>query len=245
MAEDVYDIVFSGELVKNVDLASAKQNVGKLFKMDGPKLDALFSGKAIVLKRGLNFETATKYRVAIKKAGALVNVVEQKKPEAPKPSPGKAVFGEQASTSTPPLPVVEETPAPSENKVPTAPTNTATSGLSMAPVGSDMIDSGDRKTVAAVQVDTSSISVQDMGGDLLQESEKRTHESRDFAFDGMDVAPVGADVLRADERETVEAVQVDISGLSVSDVGERLSEPAPPAPPAPDVSRIQLVDEAR
>lgn len=96
-----YDLVFSGQVVKGVDLAVAKKNIGQLFKLDAKKVEALFSGKKVVLKRGLNMDAAGKYRVAIKKAGALVELVMQQ-PVAP--SRGKAVFGEPPAAGGSPGP---------------------------------------------------------------------------------------------------------------------------------------------
>ncbi|VUD53252.1 hypothetical protein TDB9533_01797 [Thalassocella blandensis] len=239
MSEELYDIVFKGDLVKSVDPATAKQNVGKLFKMDGAKLDALFSGKTIVLKRGLDFDTASKYRVAIKKAGAVVNLqAQQDSTPKPKPSQGKAVFGEQPSqasqqpvSATPSAPAVQQNSAAEDD-----------AAFTIAPVGSDMIEAKDRPRVAAVQVDVAGISLKEGGGDLLEDNEKRRYEDAQIDTSALDVAPVGADVLTVSERKKVEAVEVDVSALNIAEPGSRLSDPSPEPPPAPDVSRIQLAD---
>lgn len=244
MSEELYDIVFKGELVKSVDPAVAKQNVGKLFKMDGAKLDALFSGKTIVLKRGLNFDTASKYRVAIKKAGAVVNLQAQQNnvPQPAKPSPGKAVFGERPSQVPAAASQTVEAPAAREPDA-AQPAKAADNGaFSIAPVGSDMIEAKDRPRVEVVSVDITGISVKEGGGDLLEESEKRSYEPAQIDVSAFDIAPVGADVLKENERKKIDAVDVDTSALGIAEVGARLSEPKPAPPPAPDVSRISLAD---
>jgi len=78
--QEIFDLVFKGELVKGAELGTVKSNIGKLFKMAPEKVEALFSGKAITLKKGLDFDAANRYRVAIKKAGARVDLVEKKAP---------------------------------------------------------------------------------------------------------------------------------------------------------------------
>ncbi len=265
MSEELYNIVFKGELVRSFELDAVKKNVGQLFKMQGPKLDALFSGKTIVLKRNLNFDAATKYRVAIKKAGARVDLMpvapaEDVSPSAEKPqvtqtsapvaisSPkpmGKAVFGEQPSALANATP--EAAAAKPEHQV-SSPKVSAQesaqpadeSGFSLAPVGSSVLDASERSEQAPVDVDTSQLSLKEAAGDLLDTAEKRQYESLDVDLSGIDLAPEGAQVLNEDERPKVDAVQVDVSDLSVAEAGVRLGEPSPEPPPAPDVSGISL-----
>lgn len=78
MSEERFDLVFGGELVRGADPAQARKNIGNLFKITEAKVEALFSGKPVTLKKGLDFATANKYLVAIKKAGCRVDVVECK-----------------------------------------------------------------------------------------------------------------------------------------------------------------------
>ncbi len=253
MSEDRYDIVFKGEIVKSVDVSTAKQNVGKLFKMQGAKLDALFSGKTIVLKKSLDFDTASKYRVTIKKAGALVDVVAQASAnEKPQGAGTKAVFGERASASEPPPTSASPTSSPKVATASSPATATqaaavasAGSGMTIAPAGSDLVEEKDRPHVEAVSVDVSGITLKENSGDLLDASEKRSYDSADIDVSSFDLAPAGADVLNENERKKVEVVNVDTSALDVAEVGERLSVPRPPAPPPPDVSKIKLAELIR
>ncbi len=259
MAEELYNIVFKGELVRSFELDAVKKNVGQLFKMQGPKLDALFSGKTIVLKRNLNFDAATKYRVAIKKAGARVDLMPVESAAAASPDTsgapkaqaseapvraskpmGKAVFGEQSSAlaSTGPEPT---SPKPKPEEGPAAEQEASDeSGFSLAPAGSSVLDESERSAPQAVEVDTSQLSLKEAAGDLLDTAEKRQYESLDVDLSGIDLAPEGAQVLNDDERPTVDALEVDVSDLSIAEPGTRLGEPSPEPPPAPDVSGISL-----
>jgi len=53
MPSERFNLVFSGDLARGADLAQAKKNLGRLFKISDEKVEALFSGKAITLKKNL------------------------------------------------------------------------------------------------------------------------------------------------------------------------------------------------
>ncbi|MFL0810977.1 MAG: hypothetical protein K6L76_11230 [Agarilytica sp.] len=253
MSEELYDVVFGGELVRRFELDVVKKNLGQLFKMDAAKVEALFSGKKIVLKRKLNFDTATKYRVAIKKAGALVDLVEVSAEEAnaaPTAKPqGKAVFGERAPGQAAPAQGVSRKQAPSDR--PPLPTveehvsdDTVADGpFSLAPVGTEVLKPNERKEDVEVSVDVSALSIKEASGDLLDASEKHEFVALDIDLSAFDVAEVGADVLKENERKKVAPMEVDTSAMSVAEPGATLGSPKPAPPPAPDVSKIHLAGE--
>jgi hypothetical protein len=74
MPYQTYDIIFSGQLLEGSDLETTRQQVGKLFKASAEQLDRLFSGKPVIIKSGADDDSATKYRMAFKQAGALVEI---------------------------------------------------------------------------------------------------------------------------------------------------------------------------
>lgn len=74
MPSQTYDIYFSGQIMDGNNPAETRQQVGKLFKADKDQLGRLFSGTPIRIKLGVDEETATKYRVAFRKAGALIEI---------------------------------------------------------------------------------------------------------------------------------------------------------------------------
>ncbi|WP_152219870.1 DUF805 domain-containing protein [Pseudomonas sp. SCB32] len=65
-----FKIVFDGALMPQTPLETAKENLARLFKSDTSKIDALFSGKPVVLKRDLSDDEADKYLRALHGAGA-------------------------------------------------------------------------------------------------------------------------------------------------------------------------------
>ena len=94
MSFEKYDIFFSGELIEGADEAEARRKIGALFKLPPDKVGNLFSGKPVAVKRDVDMDTAVKYRVAFRDAGALVNIkpatkASSEKPEAPAAPPAE------------------------------------------------------------------------------------------------------------------------------------------------------------
>ena len=67
-----YKILFSGELMPDATLETTKDNLARLFKCDRARIDALFSGAVIALKKDLPEHEADQYLNALQKAGAKV-----------------------------------------------------------------------------------------------------------------------------------------------------------------------------
>ena len=72
MPQNKYKIVFKGELQADAVLDEVKAQLAKLFKSDSTKINALFAGGPIALKRDLSSEEADKYLAALQCTGAKV-----------------------------------------------------------------------------------------------------------------------------------------------------------------------------
>lgn len=72
MPQNKYKIVFKGELLADAVLDEVKGLLAKLFKSDLTKINALFDGGPIALKRDLSSEEADKYLAALQRTGAKV-----------------------------------------------------------------------------------------------------------------------------------------------------------------------------
>jgi hypothetical protein len=91
MSFETYDVYFSGQIMKDRDPVEVRARIGKLFKLEGAKLDRLFSGQPVAIKRDLEMEQAVKYRVAFREAGALVDIRPAgQTPGAPTPTAAPA-----------------------------------------------------------------------------------------------------------------------------------------------------------
>ncbi|MDX1803220.1 MAG: hypothetical protein R3292_04010 [Alcanivorax sp.] len=104
MSEQRYHVVFSGELVAGADPETVKANLARLFKMDAARVDKLFSGQPVVLKKNADQATAMKFRAVLKQAGA---VCEMRALESGSPQPS----GQPAS---PPVAASQPAPAPAQ-----------------------------------------------------------------------------------------------------------------------------------
>jgi hypothetical protein len=212
----------------------AKKNLAALFKISDEQVERLFSGKPITLKKSLEFDTANKYRVAIKKAGCIAELVECKASEPIKTdAPSKA--------APVPPPANSHSPEPA-----TAPLNSQpsaeneSSALSLAPVGSDVLASSDREVVEGVQVETEHLSLAATGEDLLQAAEKQQVSAPDIHVDA-ELAPVGSDLLDESDKQVFEALEIDLTSMTLAEAGadlEQLDESEPAV--KPDISYLSL-----
>lgn len=70
MDETRFKIVFDGAVLPSTPLDTVKENLARLFKSDLARIEALFSGQLVVLKRGLSSDEADKYLQVLHSAGA-------------------------------------------------------------------------------------------------------------------------------------------------------------------------------
>jgi hypothetical protein len=106
MPEERFDILFSGQLIQGRDPDSVRQQVGRLFKASPEQLERLFCGRPVVIKKGVDLEAASRYRLAFRQAGALVDI-------RPAGAPGTAPQTPAPQTPAPrtPAPGMTLTPA--------------------------------------------------------------------------------------------------------------------------------------
>ena len=76
MIEGKFDVVFRGQVVKNIELTQVKNNLVKLFKSSPEAVERLFGGKEVTIRKGLDYASAMKYQSALKAAGALALIKE-------------------------------------------------------------------------------------------------------------------------------------------------------------------------
>jgi hypothetical protein len=130
MAEDRYNVVFSGELLSGADGARVREKLGACFRLDSTQLDNLFSGQTVVVKHDVDLLTATRFQQAFLAAGARAEIEAAIKAAphagAPDPTPG-------ADTG----PNAEPTPG-------RAPQQPADRALSLAPLGTPLEEIDDR-----------------------------------------------------------------------------------------------------
>ena len=101
MADSLFDLYFSGKTLAGNTDEEVRLKVGKIFGADNETLNRLFSGNPVRIKAGVNQETAIKYRVALRAAGAMLEITPHKKSSV-ETNPRSDVRGAETFTLLPP-----------------------------------------------------------------------------------------------------------------------------------------------
>lgn len=263
MSTPEFDIIFRGDIVLGHQLAEVKLRLQQLFKVDAAKVDALFTGRPVPLKRKLDEATANKYRAALLKAGAQVVICSSNNTLAAKVS--KPV-GQSSARATP----LADSTLSSTN---TPSLDTTSAQWSLAPAGSDLLPTNQRPPAASpVVVDVTGLSLRAQNGNLLDAQELQSAPVADVVvpnlelaevgatlsdedhlplplidieLEGWDIAEVGADLLHEDERPLIVPVVVDSVDFGLAPAGSDLGQLKPQVEPRnPDISALRMADNA-
>jgi hypothetical protein len=99
MGDISYRVIFKGEIAPDADVNEVKIKIASITKSDSAKIQILFSGRNVIIKKNAALETCEKVRDAFKNAGAVSYIGEEKAPDA----------NEQHKEPTPPpLPNLKE-----------------------------------------------------------------------------------------------------------------------------------------
>ena len=213
MSNNEFDIVFRGDIVIGHQLAEVKLKLQQLFKVDAAKVDSLFTGRPVPLKRNLDEATAHKYREVLLKAGAQVEVVPAGKFSGAPAAPVRP--------QTPPPPVAPVAPAAAPvaaTRLPAA----AKADWSLAPTGADLLEPAQRPQVAPVRVDTGHLSLRPLAGNLLDSSEVAPAPVAAVVAPALDLAEVGADLVRAEEKLQLPLVEIELEDWDIAPAGTDL-----------------------
>ncbi len=210
---DQFDIFFSGQILDGHDLAEVKTQVGKIFKVEGKKLERLFSGKATCIKAGVDAATASKYRKVFRDAGALVDIKST------------ADQGEQAAesaaTDTEPKiqPVAALATDRAEEIQPTAEQDA--SGMTLLPANTGSLIDCAKEVIPQPIPSTIELELTSAGA-TIDESEPPPPANIDT--DGLSLNPPNSGSLEEFQRELNPIPIPDISGLSLDEVEDAKEE---------------------
>jgi hypothetical protein len=76
MSEKRYRILFGGKVAQGRDPEEVKRNLSSIFKLTDGKAEQFFTGKQVVIKKNLSYQSAMKYKMAFETAGAVCKVEE-------------------------------------------------------------------------------------------------------------------------------------------------------------------------
>lgn len=184
MSEARFNVVFAGEIVAGADPAKVRENLAAAFRMDMAKVEALFSGKRVVVKKDADQATAMKFRAVMKQAGAqadLEKVGEPAAEPAPAPSPAPAPTARAAPAFA--APASEPAPVSGGSLETVGTIRTGGTGFSgpfaVAPTGSDL--AVERDLPPPMVPDVSHLSVAPAGADMGQKKEEKPPVSPDIS----------------------------------------------------------------
>ncbi len=206
MSAPEFDIIFRGDIVFGHQLAEVKAKLQQLFKADAAKVDALFTGRPVPLKRNLDEATANKYRDALIKAGAMVEICSSDASPAnaaPKPAPAPRRAVEVIASA--------------------APSESVSAGWTLAPLGADLLPARERpQQPASVVVDISGLSLRPAEGNLVDVSEVHEEIGAVVIAPDLGLAAVGTDLISADEKLALPLVEIELEDWGIAEAGSDL-----------------------
>jgi len=253
MSDQQFDIIFRGDIVFGHQLADVKAKLQNLFKADAAKIDALFSGRPVPLKRGLDQESAQKYKDALVKAGAQVDIVamgDVKSALVSKPAVSAATLSlaqrleRQAALdkeAAEKMAMRKEQAA--REATHNAEVDTAQTSWSLAPVGSYLLKPTEKVVVEPIEVDVSTISLRPEGGNILDVNEQQPAPQAQVMAPDFKIAEVGANLISAEEKMELPLLELELADWALADLGEDLisqSEKAPVATPTINILNVGL-----
>lgn len=211
-----FDVYFSGEILEGYEIDQVKQAVGELFRLSGPKLEALFAGIPVRVKKNLSVEKAGRFRKVFLESGALVQIVP----------------AGQEPPSEPAAPVPPRASATRTTR------NSRGSGLELAPMEPLETESNTKKPA----IDTSSLSLDDSSGVEQQPPAAREAPLPDISHLSMAAPDEGK---KEETDKGTQAPLPDISHLEAAPPDSGSLEDCAtekPAAPLPDISGLSLED---
>lgn len=248
MADELFNVIFRGDVVPGFQLADVKVRFAQLFKMDPAKVEGFFTGKPVILKANCDRATGDKFKAALEQAGAIVQV-KNATPQvtAPAPMAPAPAAVPKSATAAPVVDPWSLSPAGGELLRPdevlhAEPVTVDISSISLVKRNPFAMDAEEpleaERSVSPPSLDLSGLQIAAVGETLVEFEEfvPRAIDLSEFSLD-----EPGADVLREDERQTFVPADVDTSGMDIAPPGGDLGQiKPPPAPPAPSTEHISV-----
>lgn len=236
-----HQLIFKGEVIEGQHPAVVCKRLAPALKLDDARIQALFAGTAVVVRKSADAETTVKFQSAFKKAGVRLRVV---------PISATEQLGEELQ---PAIAAAQTSP------------NTSRAGTAdvweVLPAGTDLLEPAQRKVYPENAIDTSHLA---LAKQLAFQSVGERYDPASIDAPDLEILPVGSR-LGEDLEGVIEPLVVDADfdlaepgatlGMPRSEddpamildtefdlaaPGERMSKLLPPPPPAPDVSHIRL-----
>jgi len=237
MAKGSYQVIFSGKIIEHADIDMVKANVARVFSMPDDRIEKLFSGRRLVLKKNIDQATAERYKTTLQRAGALCEIedlatvqqtpVAEKTESKPEPESERNIQSTAADVSM----TVAAPGSQIGEHIEVAAANIDTSGMDMAEVGITLVES---EAIPDANIDTGDIDMAEVGITLAEPKEVA---DANIDTTGIDMAEVG--ITLTEPEEFLEA-DFDLSELSMDEVGVTLVEPKSVPDAKIDTSQLSL-----
>jgi hypothetical protein len=231
--EQLFDIVFTGDIAASFVLLEVKKKVAQRFKMDERKVDALFKGRAVTLKKNLDSTAAKKYQKILTQMGMVVLI----QPRA------KAVSAIQQANITSPENTRQDVLAPKAGDTnndsresspdwaldevgvllsepsPVMPNIASPNYTLTSPMGNILTPEEMPAPIAAPDDSAlSDVTIKTAGQSLLDEAEKATvTEEPSVDLSHLSAETVGGDLLAENEKRKFVATDIDVSAIELAD----------------------------
>jgi len=217
MSEVLFDIVFKGKFVRQIDKSKAILHFSKLYKIPLNKAERFFDGKARILKKSLNLDKASHFRASLKKAGLRVSMVKQ------------TVEAEQKNSEL----TMSEVGAVIVNKAFVQPKHFDTSKFSLDEIGVEIVHKED---VDKLEFDLADIHMDEVGAVMI---EKQLVPEFDIDVTDISMQEVGAVFA---EKPQIAEPEFDLSNLQIDEVGTEIVKKEKIPEPDIDIENIKMVD---
>ncbi len=218
MSEALFDIVFKGKFVRQIDQAKAVLHFSKLFKMPTEKAQMFFDGKARPLKKSLTLDKASHFRAALKKAGLRVSMVKQESEE---------------STENNESITLSEVGAVFANKPFFQPKHYDTSKFSIDELGVEIVH---KEPVEKPEFDLHEYQMDEVG---VTFAEKEEVPELDIDISDLSMDEVGAIFAK---KQIIAEPELDIDSITMEEVGATIVEKKKIPEPEINIDGIKMAD---
>ncbi len=237
-----YDIYFAGQILDGIDPISVRDKLAKLFKADKSTLNLLFSGKAHLIKRDCDHDTALKYKRAMEQAGAspiikatglAASSEEQSTPAA------NAAQKIAALASAPDERDYQQTVSESSSPEKTSESSGEPESIELTPAGTEVLCEEERAEPITREIDTTGLEVDTTATRL---SEEATPQQAMLDTEHLSLADAGETIPNLPSTDTPLTPSLD--GLALTDPGTDFSDCAPAEPQVPELNLSALSVES-
>ncbi|MCB1690202.1 MAG: hypothetical protein KDI33_17020 [Halioglobus sp.] len=237
--DERYNVYFAGQVMDGFDSHDVRGKLAKLFNADQATLDKLFSGKRQLIKRECDKATAVKYKNALEQAGARPIIQRANPPAAAaKPAPSGAMTAAEkiaALAAAPDETGYQAGSGSSEAAADQPQAGEDTSGIALAPPGTEVLRENERAEPVIRDVDTSQFTV-DASPERLSEMAPPPPPPPDTGH--LSMGAVGDTIPNLDTSGV--PLSPNLEGLSLSAEGTDFSDCKAPEPQAPSLDLSHL-----